>query len=195
MGVRRADADPEARNTAEQPDRVTPHPATGTTVTDGMLRAELDRAAFLEHVPAVASALLTRLTGYARPGRSDAGGTTKDLMVRAGQSARSDPALRARRAHRLREHRMRDQDHVVVSAFRSAPLPWGWVTMATVPRPPAARGRQASPASHITNRQRRDIRGVILRTVWCLSDKGRLHMRHHHPWRSEIHAPAEPGRP
>ncbi|MBC9730648.1 alpha-N-arabinofuranosidase [Streptomyces sp. TRM68367] len=37
-----ADADPEARNTVDQPARVVPHPATGTTVTDGVLRAELE---------------------------------------------------------------------------------------------------------------------------------------------------------
>ncbi|MGP4043214.1 arabinosylfuranosidase ArfA [Streptomyces sp. 2A115] len=37
-----ADADPEARNTLDQPDRVTPHSATGTTLTDGVLRAELE---------------------------------------------------------------------------------------------------------------------------------------------------------
>ncbi|WP_324605714.1 hypothetical protein [Streptomyces ipomoeae] len=38
-----ADADQEARNTADQPDRVTPHSVVGTTVTDGVLRAELGR--------------------------------------------------------------------------------------------------------------------------------------------------------
>jgi alpha-N-arabinofuranosidase len=37
-----ADGDPEARNTLDQPDRVTPHSATGTTLTDGVLRAELE---------------------------------------------------------------------------------------------------------------------------------------------------------
>ncbi|MEU1344013.1 alpha-N-arabinofuranosidase [Streptomyces sp. NPDC005827] len=37
-----ADADPEAHNTADQPDRVTPRGATGTTVEDGVLRAELE---------------------------------------------------------------------------------------------------------------------------------------------------------
>ncbi|MFF3334894.1 alpha-N-arabinofuranosidase [Streptomyces sp. NPDC002888] len=37
-----ADSDPEATNTADRPDRVTPHPATGTTVTDGVLHAELE---------------------------------------------------------------------------------------------------------------------------------------------------------
>ncbi|KUN83273.1 alpha-N-arabinofuranosidase [Streptomyces griseoruber] len=37
-----ADGDPEAVNTADRPDRVTPHPATGTTVTDGVLHAELE---------------------------------------------------------------------------------------------------------------------------------------------------------
>ncbi|MFG2135163.1 alpha-N-arabinofuranosidase [Streptomyces sp. NPDC048751] len=37
-----SDADPEARNTLDRPDRVTPHPAQGTTVTDGVLRAELE---------------------------------------------------------------------------------------------------------------------------------------------------------
>jgi alpha-N-arabinofuranosidase len=37
-----ADADPEARNTADQPDRVAPHPATGTIVTGGVLQAELE---------------------------------------------------------------------------------------------------------------------------------------------------------
>ena len=37
-----ADADPEARNTAAQPDRVTPHPARGTELRDGVLRATLE---------------------------------------------------------------------------------------------------------------------------------------------------------
>ncbi|EKX65228.1 arabinosylfuranosidase ArfA [Streptomyces ipomoeae] len=37
-----ADADPEARNTLDHQDRVAPHPANGTTVTDGVLRAELE---------------------------------------------------------------------------------------------------------------------------------------------------------
>ncbi|NGO07356.1 alpha-N-arabinofuranosidase [Streptomyces sp. HC44] len=38
-----ADSDPEAVNTADRPDRVTTHPATGTTVTDGgVLHAELE---------------------------------------------------------------------------------------------------------------------------------------------------------
>ncbi|MFJ9628505.1 alpha-N-arabinofuranosidase [Streptomyces sp. NPDC091280] len=37
-----ADADPDATNTADRPDRVTPHPATGTTVTDGRLTAVLE---------------------------------------------------------------------------------------------------------------------------------------------------------
>ncbi|WP_460072635.1 arabinosylfuranosidase ArfA [Streptomyces sp. YKOK-I1] len=37
-----ADADPEATNTADRPDRVTPHTATGTTVTGGVLRAALE---------------------------------------------------------------------------------------------------------------------------------------------------------
>ncbi|MEU2283681.1 alpha-N-arabinofuranosidase [Streptomyces sp. NPDC013178] len=37
-----ADADPDARNTLDDQDRVTPHPATGTTVIDGVLRAELE---------------------------------------------------------------------------------------------------------------------------------------------------------
>ncbi|MET7702435.1 alpha-N-arabinofuranosidase [Streptomyces sp. NPDC005485] len=36
-----ADGDPEAVNTADRPDRVTPQPATGTAVTDGVLHAEL----------------------------------------------------------------------------------------------------------------------------------------------------------
>ncbi|WP_377271558.1 alpha-N-arabinofuranosidase [Peterkaempfera sp. SMS 1(5)a] len=37
-----ADADPDARNTLDEPERVAPHAATGTTVTDGVLRAELE---------------------------------------------------------------------------------------------------------------------------------------------------------
>ncbi|WP_406120742.1 alpha-N-arabinofuranosidase [Streptomyces canus] len=37
-----ADSDPEATNTADRPDRVTPHAATGTTLTDGVLHAELE---------------------------------------------------------------------------------------------------------------------------------------------------------
>ncbi|MDH6438898.1 alpha-N-arabinofuranosidase [Streptomyces sp. SAI-144] len=37
-----ADSDPEATNTADRPDRVTPRPATGTTITDGVLHAELE---------------------------------------------------------------------------------------------------------------------------------------------------------
>ena len=37
-----ADADPEARNTLAHPGRVTPHPATGTTISGGILRAELE---------------------------------------------------------------------------------------------------------------------------------------------------------
>ncbi|MEU1276115.1 alpha-N-arabinofuranosidase [Streptomyces sp. NPDC005799] len=37
-----ADSDPEATNTADQPDRVTPHTATGTTITGGVLHAELE---------------------------------------------------------------------------------------------------------------------------------------------------------
>ncbi|GAA3840673.1 alpha-N-arabinofuranosidase [Streptomyces coacervatus] len=37
-----ADSDPEAVNTADRPDRVAPHPATGTTVTEGVLHAELE---------------------------------------------------------------------------------------------------------------------------------------------------------
>ncbi|MDX3452757.1 alpha-N-arabinofuranosidase [Streptomyces sp. ME02-8801-2C] len=37
-----ADGDPEATNTAERPDRVTPHAATGTTVADGVLHARLE---------------------------------------------------------------------------------------------------------------------------------------------------------
>ncbi|WP_255951468.1 arabinosylfuranosidase ArfA [Streptomyces odontomachi] len=36
-----ADADPDAVNTADAPDRVTPRPVTGTTLVDGTLRAEL----------------------------------------------------------------------------------------------------------------------------------------------------------
>ncbi|MFE9440070.1 hypothetical protein ACFYO2_13830 [Streptomyces sp. NPDC006602] len=34
--------DPEATNTAHHPDRVTPHTATGTSVTGGVLRAALE---------------------------------------------------------------------------------------------------------------------------------------------------------
>lgn len=37
-----ADADPEARNTRDAPDRVTPHPADGTTVTGSTLTATLE---------------------------------------------------------------------------------------------------------------------------------------------------------
>ncbi len=37
-----SDADPEARNTLDDPDRVAPHSAAGTTVVDGVLRAELE---------------------------------------------------------------------------------------------------------------------------------------------------------
>ena len=37
-----ADADPDARNTRDDPDRVTPHPAGGTTLTGGELRAVLE---------------------------------------------------------------------------------------------------------------------------------------------------------
>ncbi|CAM5312380.1 Transposase OS=Streptomyces aurantiogriseus OX=66870 GN=GCM10010251_75670 PE=4 SV=1 [Streptomyces aurantiogriseus] len=37
-----ADSDPDATNTAHRRDRGTPHPATGTTVTDGVLHAELE---------------------------------------------------------------------------------------------------------------------------------------------------------
>jgi len=37
-----ADADPEARNTLEAPDRVAPHPVTGTTLADGALHAVLE---------------------------------------------------------------------------------------------------------------------------------------------------------
>ncbi|MEU1295392.1 MULTISPECIES: alpha-N-arabinofuranosidase [unclassified Streptomyces] len=37
-----ADADPDARNTLREPDRVVPHPAEGTTLTDGVLRAVLE---------------------------------------------------------------------------------------------------------------------------------------------------------
>ena len=37
-----ADSDPEATNTAQEPDRVVPHPATGTTVADGVLHAVLE---------------------------------------------------------------------------------------------------------------------------------------------------------
>ncbi|MBL1065412.1 alpha-N-arabinofuranosidase [Streptomyces sp. 7-21] len=37
-----SDADPDARNTSAQPDRVTPHAATGTELADGTLRATLE---------------------------------------------------------------------------------------------------------------------------------------------------------
>ncbi|MFC7303769.1 alpha-N-arabinofuranosidase [Streptomyces monticola] len=37
-----ADSDPEARNTLEEPERVTPHAATGTTLRDGVLHATLE---------------------------------------------------------------------------------------------------------------------------------------------------------
>ncbi|ONK14657.1 alpha-N-arabinofuranosidase [Streptomyces sp. MP131-18] len=37
-----ADADPDARNTAAEPDRVTPHAATGTALADGVLTAGLE---------------------------------------------------------------------------------------------------------------------------------------------------------
>ncbi|MFD5317810.1 alpha-N-arabinofuranosidase [Streptomyces sp. NPDC127098] len=37
-----ADADPDARNTAARPDRVTPHPATGTTLDGEVLRTTLE---------------------------------------------------------------------------------------------------------------------------------------------------------
>ncbi|MDB1087732.1 alpha-N-arabinofuranosidase [Streptomyces sp. ACA25] len=37
-----ADADPEARNTLEAPERVVPHPAEGTVLDDGVLRATLE---------------------------------------------------------------------------------------------------------------------------------------------------------
>ncbi|MDT0440526.1 MULTISPECIES: arabinosylfuranosidase ArfA [Streptomyces] len=37
-----ADADPDARNTLREPDRVVPHPAEGTSLTDGVLRAVLE---------------------------------------------------------------------------------------------------------------------------------------------------------
>ncbi|MFM9373159.1 alpha-N-arabinofuranosidase [Streptomyces sp. Da 82-17] len=37
-----ADADPDARNTLAAPDRVTPHPVTGTTLADGTLTAVLE---------------------------------------------------------------------------------------------------------------------------------------------------------
>ncbi|MDQ0796562.1 alpha-N-arabinofuranosidase [Streptomyces sp. B1I3] len=37
-----ADADPEARNTLAEPERVTPHPAEGTELTDGVLKAVLE---------------------------------------------------------------------------------------------------------------------------------------------------------
>nr|BFD85026.1 alpha-N-arabinofuranosidase [Streptomyces sp. Xyl84] len=37
-----ADADPDARNTLAEPDRVTPHPAEGTALSDGTLTAALE---------------------------------------------------------------------------------------------------------------------------------------------------------
>ncbi|WP_435611647.1 alpha-N-arabinofuranosidase [Streptomyces sp. bgisy159] len=37
-----ADADPDARNTLADPERVTPHPVPGTTLTDGTLKATLE---------------------------------------------------------------------------------------------------------------------------------------------------------
>ncbi|WP_055550529.1 alpha-N-arabinofuranosidase [Streptomyces sp. NBRC 110028] len=37
-----ADADPEARNTLAEPERVTPHPGRGTALVDGVLRATLE---------------------------------------------------------------------------------------------------------------------------------------------------------
>ncbi len=37
-----ADADPDARNTRTDPDRVTPHPVEGTALTDGTLTAVLE---------------------------------------------------------------------------------------------------------------------------------------------------------
>ncbi|MFG2519744.1 alpha-N-arabinofuranosidase [Streptomyces sp. NPDC048527] len=37
-----ADADPEARNTRTEPERVTPHPVTGTALADGTLTATLE---------------------------------------------------------------------------------------------------------------------------------------------------------
>ncbi|MEU2059127.1 alpha-N-arabinofuranosidase [Streptomyces sp. NPDC013455] len=37
-----ADADPDARNTRTEPERVTPHPVRGTTLTDGTLTAVLE---------------------------------------------------------------------------------------------------------------------------------------------------------
>ncbi|MEU6521333.1 alpha-N-arabinofuranosidase [Streptomyces sp. NPDC046924] len=37
-----ADADPDARNTLDEPERVTPHPAEGTGLTDGRLTAVLE---------------------------------------------------------------------------------------------------------------------------------------------------------
>ncbi|MFE6962648.1 alpha-N-arabinofuranosidase [Streptomyces sp. NPDC057696] len=37
-----ADADPEARNTRTEPERVTPHPVTGTALADGALTATLE---------------------------------------------------------------------------------------------------------------------------------------------------------
>jgi len=37
-----ADADPDARNTLADPERVAPHPAEGTALTDGRLTATLE---------------------------------------------------------------------------------------------------------------------------------------------------------
>jgi alpha-N-arabinofuranosidase len=37
-----ADADPDARNTRDEPERVVPHPGTGTELSDGTLRATLE---------------------------------------------------------------------------------------------------------------------------------------------------------
>jgi alpha-N-arabinofuranosidase len=37
-----ADADPDARNTLTDPERVTPHQVTGTGLTDGTLSAVLE---------------------------------------------------------------------------------------------------------------------------------------------------------
>jgi alpha-N-arabinofuranosidase len=37
-----ADADPEARNTLDDPERVVPHEVTGTTLQDGTLGATLE---------------------------------------------------------------------------------------------------------------------------------------------------------
>ncbi|MFI9742056.1 alpha-N-arabinofuranosidase [Streptomyces sp. NPDC052494] len=37
-----ADADPEARNTLDEPERVVPHPVDGSTLDDGLLRAVLE---------------------------------------------------------------------------------------------------------------------------------------------------------